>query len=39
MPQDKDAAPQLPPEEGIQGWICVGGAFLSFFCTFGFLNA
>ncbi|KAF2166993.1 hypothetical protein M409DRAFT_66108 [Zasmidium cellare ATCC 36951] len=29
----------LPPEEGVQGWICVGGGFLALFCSFGFLNA
>ncbi|KAJ5577692.1 uncharacterized protein N7459_006656 [Penicillium hispanicum] len=30
---------RIPPEEGVQGWICVAGAFLALFCTFGFLNA
>tara|TARA_R110002003_G_scaffold2874_1_gene24681 strand:- start:1597 stop:1839 length:243 start_codon:yes stop_codon:yes gene_type:complete len=30
---------QIPPEGGTQGWLCVLGAFLSIFCTFGFLNA
>ncbi|KAE8157566.1 putative MFS transporter [Aspergillus tamarii] len=30
---------RLPPEEGIRGWICLGGSFLSLFCTYGFLSA
>ena len=29
----------MPPEEGRQGWLCVAGAFVAIFCTFGFLNA
>jgi hypothetical protein len=29
----------LPPEGGTQAWLCVIGAFLTIFCTFGFLNA
>ncbi|KAF2446718.1 MFS general substrate transporter [Karstenula rhodostoma CBS 690.94] len=30
---------ELPPEGSTQAWLCVLGAFLSIFCTFGFLNA
>ncbi|CRG91816.1 putative transporter MCH4 [Talaromyces islandicus] len=28
-----------PPEEGVQGWLCVAGCFLALFATFEFLNA
>lgn len=29
----------IAPEGGARGWLCVAGAFLTIFCTFGFLNA
>ncbi|ORY03674.1 major facilitator superfamily domain-containing protein [Clohesyomyces aquaticus] len=30
---------EIPQEGGVRGWICVAGAFLTIFSTFGFLNA
>ncbi|KAF2726274.1 MFS general substrate transporter [Polychaeton citri CBS 116435] len=29
----------LPPEEGVKGWLCVVGSFFVLFGSFGFLNA
>ena len=29
----------VPPEGGRDGWLCVVGATIGLFCTFGFLNA
>ncbi|KAJ5624015.1 major facilitator superfamily domain-containing protein [Penicillium lagena] len=28
----------LPPEEGLRGWLCVVGGFFAMFASFGFLN-
>ncbi|KAI5807308.1 MFS transporter [Peziza echinospora] len=29
----------IPPDGGLQAWLCVFGAFICQFCSFGFLNA
>jgi hypothetical protein len=39
VPTAAPAAPDLPPEEGFRGWLCVAGGFICLFCSFGFLNA
>ena len=31
--------PTIPAEGGRDGWLCVVGATIGLFCTFGFLNA
>ena len=38
-PEKVPAAPQIPPEEGLRGWMCITGAFFSIMASFGFLNA
>ncbi len=38
-PKSEAKGPDLLPEEGFKGWICVVGAFICLFCSFGFLNA
>ena len=30
---------EIPPEEGVAGWMCIFGAFFSIAASFGFLNA
>ena len=31
--------PEIPPEGGVAGWLCVVGSSFGLFCTFGFLAA
>lgn len=38
-PEQREKSPDIPPEEGRKGWLCVTGSFIAIFCTFGFLNA
>lgn len=37
--EQKDNTLDIPPEGGLQGWLCVVGSLTCLFCTFGFLNA
>ena len=30
---------EIPPEEGVAGWMCIFGAFFAIAASFGFLNA
>ena len=30
---------EIPPEEGVAGWMCIFRAFFSIAASFGFLNA
>ena len=30
---------EIPPEEGVAGWMCIFGSFFSMMASFGFLNA
>ena len=30
---------EIPPEEGVPGWMCIFGSFFSMMASFGFLNA
>ncbi|MCJ1384951.1 hypothetical protein MMC17_008069 [Xylographa soralifera] len=38
-PNEPQAKPDMPPEEGTAGWLCAAGCTIGLFCTFGFLNA
>ena len=37
--EPKATTEQVPPDGGLQAWLCVLGAFLCQFSSFGFLNA
>lgn len=30
---------EIPPEEGVAGWMCIFGSFFAITASFGFLNA
>ena len=30
---------EIPPEEGVAGWMCIFGSFFAIAASFGFLNA
>ena len=38
-PPTQSEQPAIPPEGGLQGWLCVVGSTIGLFCTFGFLAA
>lgn len=36
---EAEAKPEIAPEGGLKGWLCVTGSFLAMIASFGFLNA
>ena len=38
-PETPPAKPEIPPEEGLPGWMTIAGAFFAVMASFGFLNA